>query len=232
MVNPIALLKDLYHTRNLQEWVNHRYWDEKMYVIPREDALSLETSHGLRFFLDDQYTSIFECMHDYRIDSLYKGDIVLDIGANIGGFTLLAARKSEHVFALEPIFADRLRRNLEANSLHAHIIEGGLGGISGAVRTFEYAGHKNVIRTFTLADIIKMAGGCDFLKCDCEGAEWEIQPEELDGIRHIEMELHRMGSNHIKKFKALMVFLEKRYDLKMDIRPEPKVYGTLHAELK
>ncbi|HMV50520.1 MAG TPA: hypothetical protein PKD31_22460, partial [Blastocatellia bacterium] len=34
-------------------------------------------------------------------------------------------------------------------------------------------------------------GGCDFLKCDCEGAEWQIDPDDLAGIRRIEMELHQ-----------------------------------------
>jgi len=30
----------------------------------------------------------------------------------------------------------------------------------------------------------------DFLKMDCEGAEWFIEPEELKGIRRIEAEVH------------------------------------------
>ena len=44
--------------------------------------------------------------------------------------------------------------------------------------------------TFTLQGLCAIAGGCDFLKCDCEGAEWGIDPADLAGIRRIEMELH------------------------------------------
>ena len=35
--------------------------------------------------------------------SILPGDIVLDVGANIGAFTLFAARHRAHVYAYEPL---------------------------------------------------------------------------------------------------------------------------------
>ena len=46
-------------------------------------------------------------------------------------------------------------------------------------------------RTFPLHELIRQAGGCDVLKCDCEGAEWIIEPADIAGVRRIEMELHQ-----------------------------------------
>jgi len=42
-----------------------------------------------------------------------------------------------------------------------------------------------------------MCGGhVDFLKMDCEGAEWCITPDELKGIRRIEAEIHNFDGTH------------------------------------
>lgn len=232
MIDLIYILKDLWRTRDLQKWVNNRFKDENMVIFPKNYLYSIETTDGLKFFLDDQYTAIIDSIKDYRIDLIHPDDIVLDVGANIGGFALRASLRSNHVYALEPIFIERLTRNIEANSKHIHVIKGALGGISGGKRVFSYFGYERSASIFTLTDLKAIAGGCDYLKCDCEGNEWEIRTEELIGIRHIEMELHRTGVNHNEKFTSLMTFLEERYAIELDLKPEyPELYGILHAEL-
>ena len=57
----------------------------------------------------------------------------------------------------------------------------------------EWLGKSRTVKTKTLSEIKKICGGCDFLKIDCEGCEWNIKPEELKGIRRIEMEVHKVG---------------------------------------
>jgi FkbM family methyltransferase len=125
---------------------------------------------------------------DYRFDDIEKDDIVIDIGANVGAFCIRAARHSAHVVAVEPVTTGLLRENCRLNRVPVRIIEGALG--DGKPHEITWDDARIMAPTFPLKKIIAMAGGCDFLKCDCEGAEWQINPQDLAGIRRIEMELH------------------------------------------
>jgi hypothetical protein len=88
--------------------------------------------------------------------------------------------------------------------------------------------------SYPLGKIITMAGGCDFLKCDCEGAEWQIIPEDLEGVRRIEMELHIppiCGPPN----PALLDYISRHYHFGIERRPVHSalgVMGILHAGSK
>ena len=58
-------------------------------------------------------------IHDYIMGSLPEGGVFLDIGAHVGHYTLRAARKGSHVYAVEanPDTAGRLLANLELNKI-------------------------------------------------------------------------------------------------------------------
>jgi hypothetical protein len=121
---------------------------------------------------------------------IQKDDVVIDIGANIGGFCIPAAKLSNHVFAIEPLTTEELRNNIIKNNVNVNVIEGGLGnGTPSEVLWFT----KNIVKTYTFDRIKALCGGCDFLKCDCEGFEWFINPNDLEGIRRIEMEVHNFN---------------------------------------
>lgn len=85
--------------------------------------LMLETRSGLRFqlnSLDDVITAwIVVCRGEYVVPS--DALVMIDIGANYGAFTLLAAAASPHarVFSLEPYpeSFERLRLHVERNGL-------------------------------------------------------------------------------------------------------------------
>jgi hypothetical protein len=125
---------------------------------------------------------------DYSYDDIKREDIVIDIGANVGAFCIRAARYSDHVFAVEPVAAAILRENIRLNEVVVQVIEGALG--DGRSQEICWDGCTVIAPTFPLKKIIAIGGGCDFLKCDCEGAEWYIDPADLDAVRRIEMELH------------------------------------------
>lgn len=86
------------------------FLEHKMYLDPL-DSLALATTGG-NF---EKYTrEIFE-------DSVKEGNIVLDLGAHLGYYTLIAARKvgpRGKVFAFEPapINLDFLKKNVDANN--------------------------------------------------------------------------------------------------------------------
>lgn len=173
-----------------------------------------------------QITSVAE----YRFDDLRPADRVLDIGANVGGFCIRAARTSAHVTAVEPVTTHLLRENIRLNNVSVQVIDGALG--RGRPEEISWDDCRVVSPTYTLWDLITMAGGCDFLKCDCEGAEWFINPPELHNIRRIEMEIH-MPPIGGPPNPALLEYISRFYDFAIDRKPCHDilgVMGVLHAE--
>ena len=184
------ILKDIIKRRDLKYWLirlgnnldkNHMFIDKSVFpeVITRE---------GFIFPLSYDLVSINQIYTDYFVNDIQKDDIVIDIGANIGGFCIPASRLSDSVYAIEPIMTSELRANIERNHANVHVLENAFG--NGSRTDVTWNGVQKRIESLTLDQIKKIAGGCDFLKCDCEGFEWFIRPEDLKGIRRIEMEIH------------------------------------------
>jgi hypothetical protein len=185
---------------------------------------------GVRFLVrNTSFRQIFE-VPEYRFEDIRQDDRVLDIGANAGAFCIRAARLSRSVTAVEPVTASILSDNIQANNAAVRVIEAGLGDGTTSVCTWDE--HAVRVPTFTLGTLIGMAGGCDFLKCDCEGAEWRIRPFELEGIRRIEMELHLPPICEPPDM-ALLDYISRHYDFSIDRKPCHDilgVMGVLHAE--
>jgi hypothetical protein len=175
-----------------------------------------------------QITSVAE----YRFDDIRPGDRVLDIGANVGGFCIRAARAGGRVTAVEPVTTALLRENIRANNVTVQVIAGALG--DGKPREICWDDCRVVAPTYPLKDLIALSGGCDFLKCDCEGAEWLINPSELRDVRRIEMEVHLPPISGPPD-PALLEYISRYYDFAIDRRPCHDVLGVmgiLHAERK
>lgn len=147
--------------------------------------------NGFKYEICDQLDSLNSSMNDYNWSDIKKTDVVLDIGANIGGFSIPISKKVKHVFAVEPIFPEILQKNINLNNIENITIISDIGlGIPNNIAI--YGLRKKRVCMKSLQDIIMLCGGhIDFLKCDCEGGEWSIKTEELGGIRRIEMEVHR-----------------------------------------
>jgi FkbM family methyltransferase len=188
------------------------------------------TDDGIQFILEDTPFRQIVDVPEYRFSDIGREDRVLDIGANAGAFCLRAARMSRAVTAVEPVTAGILTNNIRLNHAEVRIIEGGLGDGSPAVITWDDTSVR--VPTYPLGTLVSMAGGCDFLKCDCEGAEWKIRPRDLDGIRRIEMELHLppiCGTPDM----ALIDTISRYYDFEIERKPCHDVLGVmgiLHAE--
>lgn len=171
--------------------------------ITREGVF-LATRDGLRFPLDeqDQYVPSVQLLNFGDYEALERGLIFqilepgmtcFDIGANIGWYSLVIARKLPdcRVVAFEPI-ADtyrKLQRNIALNALgNITALQCGLAEtegeqtfyvapeISGAASGADILGWKSVqaqrCHVRTLDAVRKEMGVCvDFVKCDVEGAE-------------------------------------------------------------
>ena len=150
-------------------------------------------------------------------ERLQPGDVFYDLGANIGLFSLLAARcvgDSGRVFSFEPdaVNAERLRRNAKRNSFsQITVIESGVWSSTGAmdfsiadqaspdrgVGSFLSGSGGSVsvrVRVIALDDFVRNAPLPHAIKCDVEGAEIHV----LRGAEHL-LALHRpwfLGEMH------------------------------------
>jgi FkbM family methyltransferase len=121
---------------------------------------------------------------------VHEGDVVYDIGANAGFFTLLAARivgRRGAVYAFEPLPRNLgyLRRHVAANHAAVHVLPIALSSSSGVAR-FATAGSAAMgrladagdleVRTETVDELVS-SGRIPpprFMKIDVEGAEHAV----------------------------------------------------------
>lgn len=135
-----------------------------------------------------------------------KNDIIIDVGAYIGTFSLLASSKAPEgtVYAIEPCLDNFkiLKKNIELNKSKNIICANvALGKIEGAVKLFHNAedwGHSTTKKSEEY-EIVKMISlnnffinnnidRCNFMKMNCEGAEFEIMLNTPSNyIKKIEM---------------------------------------------
>jgi FkbM family methyltransferase len=136
-------------------------------------------------------------VQEFLAARLRPDDVFYDLGANIGLFTLLGARAvgaGGKVFSFEPDSqnAARLRRNVSRNNFaNVSVVEAGVWSSSGEQRfaaadanspdrgvgTFvaEKAGASDVVvRSVSLDDFVQSAPLPTAIKCDVEGAEFEV----------------------------------------------------------
>ena len=146
---------------------------------------------------------IRECLlYDvYRTDLLRYGDIVADLGATVGEFTIKAAKKvgtDGVVIAIEPnpLDFELLRRNAESNKCDNIILVNKGVGSTSTEKDISFRGRDFRAKIDTLGDILKDTGlthDIDFIKMDIEGAESEVARADIDTLRMAEVisvELH------------------------------------------
>ena len=136
---------------------------------------------NVRFVLKEtSFRQILE-IPGYTSDDLHPHDRVIDPGTNAGALCIRASRYAPCVVAVEPLTVSLLRENIRLNGVPVRIIGRAPG--DGQVRKVTWDDHEITSPAFPFGRLIEMAGGCDFLKCDCEGAERQINPTDLAGVR-------------------------------------------------
>lgn len=205
----------------------------------KDDELVIHLRNGIKFYFKfgdnelGQIEDIWDKKAHTRYSSIQDSYIVIDIGANIGVFSIFTAKAANKVkvFAYEPtpdVFR-RFVKNIKINNLEGNIFPFQLGvtGETGERELFFYSGgsigntltpskdnfsiYKRdsvIIKTITLKDIFNdnNLDKCDFLKINCEGAEYEILFNTP--VKYFK----KIGSivmNYHQGFEEIISFLEK-----------------------
>ncbi len=162
-----------------------------------------------------------------------SGDTVLDVGANIGAFTVVAARQvgpAGRVIAMEPCSETcrRLEHNVKLNGLHnVTVLQCAVGGSCGEMRLSVaeksayaslYTGcdgrqataMSEAVRVRTLDDVMESlkVDHVSLLKLDCEGAEYDIlaalHPAAASRIDQVSMEVHAIPGHQREEILAAL----------------------------
>lgn len=170
------------------------------------------------------------CKREYGF--VNPGTLVVDIGANIGMFSLYAARSgAEKLIAFEPNPSSHkiLVKNLSQPSIKTDVslFQLAVSGVAGETvfmpadsspynRTINAPTDSSAsvaVETTSLDKIVEQCEGrrIDFLKMDCEGAEWEIltqcSEDALSQVDRIRMEFHpRAGRSTSEIIDRLVKF--------------------------
>lgn len=146
---------------------------------------------------------------------VYGNESIIDIGANIGAFSIYAANQSPKamIYAYEPNRSNFqiLKNNIEENNLHGRVVIHNLGvaAAKGSLKLYisEGSPYHSIYPSAEKQKYIEMSccrlkdiftdndiKKCDLLKIDCEGAEYEIfyntPAEYFAKIDRIRMEYH------------------------------------------
>lgn len=186
----VYLIKDLLRTRNIQQWINNRYQpDENIVLIDKRVFPIVITSNNFKLHTDQDIKTFNIPLIECDFSSLTANNIVLDIGANIGSYTLFFAGKCKYVYAFEPVTYGELNRNIALNDFaNIKTFECGLG--DGNCQKITWRGITKQVKTLPFTELLTLSPGASILKCNCEGGEWFINPVDLDQFNKILIELH------------------------------------------
>jgi FkbM family methyltransferase len=209
---------------------------------PRSRTLELRT--GMRIFLSEDpldIVTVFGLFVRRDYGTIPSGSRVIDIGANIGVFSLYAIHcGASVVHAYEPSSDSFrcLRRNVDENLLADRIksFHAAVGG--GTSRTVRFPRKSSVFNTIlpedaandelfdyvpleTLSTVIARLPDADMIKLDCEGEEENILAAcgaaTLAQVAQVRLEYHNFRGEAVRE-----VMQARQFELKHLWAPDPK----------
>ncbi len=104
------LVYEFLHRKSFQDFLNNRFRDENRVILDSEYVSHIVLKNGDLFYVSKDIGSLTSVYEEYQFDDIRKEDIVIDIGANIGGFCIPVSRISSHVYAVEPVTVSELEK--------------------------------------------------------------------------------------------------------------------------
>jgi FkbM family methyltransferase len=193
--------------------------------------------HGVNYdFKDDMRTDMVEREIRDREWNVKKDDVVMDVGAGVGSYTIPASvMEAKVVYTFEPDTKKfkQLIHNIRRNNLsNVHPVNISMSSVEAVFPFCSTIGSINFKRdfefdTFTMATTIdkfvdrQKVERLDWLKIDVEGAEYEVLRGGIDSIKrfgpHILLETHPECIEHLhiylKEFLADLGYSILNYEL-------------------
>lgn len=212
MIDIIGFFKGLVCSNDRKQFISSNIYNQ-MYILLSRRYKILGTENAI-YHLNKYFYLVDQAINEYDYSDIRESDIVLDIGACVGGFTLEVHNKVRHVFAVEPLFCEGLYANIELNQANnVTVFECALGE-SNTIQHITFVDKTISAPCKSLSELIGLCGGhVDVLKIDCEGGEWHIKPHELEGIRRIEAEVHSFHGENKDDFTDMLLSLD--YDIQI-----------------
>jgi FkbM family methyltransferase len=239
-----SILKNWYNLPTIYfKWINKEF-------------ATLETKNGLKIKLRVnstdfmQFTTVW-LQKEYEKSGfeIKSNDIIIDVGAHIGLFTLFASQKCKDgkIYAFEPvrenyeILLSNITTNNLSNVISFNAAVTNKDGFAKIYLSKDDAGHSTMsateisvdvksksLNTFLESEIEK----CNFLKLDCEGAEYEIIESLTNGsLKKIDkmcIEYH----NAIKQQNSFNNLLSKlkNSSYQVTVKPISENIGMIYAK--
>jgi autotransporter strand-loop-strand O-heptosyltransferase len=190
---------------------------------------------GSVWYVDAAVKEIFEDNTYERFFEVEEGDVVVDLGASLGPFTYsILPKKPKQCYVVEPL-------SYQIGVLHKNVGRDNVKIIQGAITdkkkieiSWDYITES--VPTFTFKEFLDENGidKIDFLKCDCEGGEYDVfQPSNIEFLKTIPKivtEFHMrkdenfhnckfrwFRDNILPKFNNYQVFSVDGVDIKWDL---------------
>jgi len=216
------------------------YRDKTFRIFTSDGKKIIETSNGVRFYLDSIHpgNSIIETfvrnIHQINSNDDFKNKVVIDVGAECGDTPLYFASLGAKVFAFEPITEhyDAMIRNIHLNpSLSEKIVpinaamgkDGTLAffrdgsGEVGSASFVENVHGKNAqishVMGFSLESALEKyhIEHVDLLKMDCKGCEFFLTENSLKNVDRVKIEFSKFGNANLEDLLKLLTHANFEY---------------------
>jgi FkbM family methyltransferase len=202
------------------QWQVRSRLDSQPVVVQYVNGSKLLVKRGMSSAIANIYTGIFEYQDmAFVLHVLRPGDLFIDVGANVGTFSILGGLTGANVVAFEPVEETfkALSANLRLNGLHSQV-EARRIGIASMRGTLEFTAEEDstnhvaggrwpdgnqkivAVEVTTLDDALKDLAPT-MLKIDVEGYETEVirgatQTLALPSLLSVIVELNGSGDRY------------------------------------
>jgi len=198
----MKIKKIKYYLKGISNIICHT----NFYIIPSiffKKPILIKIKNNLSFYVTNlmDIWTLNEVLIDqeyFQYKSIKKNDVVVDIGASIGDFSIYAEKKGAKriiSYEMDKERIDLFNKNIKINRCKKIVI-----------KNSKACSLNEVFRENNLQQ-------CDFLKMDCEGCEYELfsnaSKQTLKKISFIAMETHQFDDKMKKKYRKLINLLKK-----------------------